>query len=246
MNNLQETLFFPFQDTQARKQFLFASLVMLVGFIIPIIPMLILTGYSAKIMRQIIEERKAPSMPDWQESDWSEMLLDGLRVYGARFVLMLPVMIVMGIAFFSMISGGIAASISISDNGQSLAPVGIPFFLAGFGIMMLFSIVSFPYSVIVSTVAPHVATTRSFAAAFQFKDWWNIFRKALGQFILAFVLTMAVSWVLMFVFQFIMMTIILICIVPFLIIPYTAYAVLLQNALYAQAYVTGLDNLKTE
>lgn len=244
MNNLQETLFFPFQDAQARKQFLFASLVMLVGFIIPIIPMLILTGYTVKIMRQIIKERKAPSMPDWQESDWSEMLVDGLKVYGAQIVLMLPVMIIMGIGFLSMISGSIAASISISDNGQSLAPVGIPFFLLGFGVLMLFSIFTLPYSVIVSTVVPHVAATGSFSSAFKFKEWWKIFRKALGQFILAYVLSMAISWVLMFVIQFAMMTIILICIVPFLIIPYTAYNVLLKNALYAQAYVTGLDDLK--
>lgn len=246
MNNLQETLFFPVQDDQARKQFLFASLVMLVGFIIPIIPMLILTGYTAKIMRQIIEERKAPTMPDWQESDWSEMLLDGLRIYGAQFVLMLPVMIMMGIGFLSMLSGSIAASVSIGDNGQSLAPVGIPFFLVGFGFLMLFSIFTLPYSVVVSTVVPHVAVTRSFATAFQLKEWWGIFRKALGQFILAFVLSMAVSWVLMFVIQFAMMTIILICIVPFLVVPYTAYNVLLKNALYAQAYATGLDNLKAE
>jgi len=207
MNNLQETLFFPFQDAQARKQFLFASLVMLVGFVIPIIPMLILTGYSVKIMRQIIDERKAPSMPDWQESDWSEMLMDGLKVYGAQFVLMLPVMIIMGIGFLSMLSGSIAASVSIADNGQSFAPVGIPFFLLGFGLLMLFSIFTLPYSVIVSTVVPHVAATRSFESAFQFKEWWKIFRKALGQFILAYILSMVISWVLMFVIQFAMMTI---------------------------------------
>ena len=246
MNNLQETLLFPFQDDDARKQFLFACLVGLVGFIIPIIPMLFLMGYSVKIMRQIIEERKSPSMPDWQTSDWSEMFMDGLRVYGAQFILMLPVILIMGFGILSMMSGSIAATVSLSDNGQSIGPLGMSAFLLGIVFIMLFSVISLPYSIIVSTVVPHVATTRSFESAFRFKEWWSIFRKGLGQFILAYVITMVVSWVLMIVMQFAMMTIILLCIVPFIMIPYTAYVTILRSVLYAQAYTIGADNLKAE
>ena len=246
MNNLQEILLFPVRDAEARKQFLFACLVALAGFIIPIVPMIFLTGYSAKIMRQIIEERKSPSMPDWQTSDWSEMFMDGLRIYGAQFVLMLPIIIIMGIGFVSMISGSIAASVSLNDNGQSFAPIGISVFMLGFLFIMLFSVLAIPYGVIVSAVVPHVATTRSFESAFHFKNWWSIFRKGLGQFLLAYVITLAISWVLMFVIQFAIITIVLLCIVPFLMIPYVAYNILLKNALFAQAYTSGLDNSKTE
>ena len=246
MNNLQEILLFPVRDAEARKQFLFACLVALAGFIIPIIPMIFLTGYSTKIMRQIIEERKSPSMPDWQTSDWSEMFMDGLRIYGAQFVLMLPIIIIMGIGFVSMISGSITASVSLSDNGQSFAPIGISVFMLGFLFIMLFSVLAIPYGVIVSAVVPHVARTRSFESAFHFKNWWSIFRKGLGQFLLAYVITLAISWVLMFVIQFAIITIVLLCIVPFLMIPYVAYNILLKNALFAQAYTSGLDNSKTE
>ena len=239
MNNLQDTLLFPIRDPEARKQFLFASLVMLVGFIIPIIPMLILTGYSAKIMRQIIEEKKDPSMPDWQNGDWSDMLLDGLRIYGAQLVYMLPVLIVMGFGILSLISGSIATSISIGDNAQSIAPIGIPLFMVGFAAVMFFSLLAIPYGVIISTVGPHVAKTRSFASAFQIQDWWGIFRKGLGQFILAYVITLAISWVLGFIIQIAFMTFVLICIVPFIMIPFSAYNLLLKSALIAQAYATG-------
>lgn len=246
MNNLQEILLFPVRDAEARKQFLFACLVALAGFIIPIIPMIFLTGYSAKIMRQIIEERKSPSMPDWQTSDWSDMFMDGLRVYGAQFVLMLPVILIMGIGVVSMMGGSIAAAVSISDNGQSLAPVGIPIFMFGMLFIMLVSVLAIPYGVIIITVVPHVATTRSFESAFHFKTWWSIFRKGLGQFILAYVITMVISWILMFIIQFAMITIVLLCIVPFLMIPYAAYNVLLRNALFAQAYTSGLDQAATK
>jgi len=246
VNNLQDTLLFPVQDAEARRQFLFACLISLAGFIVPIIPMIFLTGYSAKIMRQIIEERKSPSMPDWQNSDWSDMFMDGLRIYGAQFVLMLPVFFVMAFGFLSMLSGSIAASVSLSDNAQSFTPFGISAFLIGFAFIMLFSLLTIPYGVIVSTVVPHVAATHSFESAFRFKEWWGIFRKGLGQFILAYVITMVVSWVLMFVMQIAMMTIVLLCIVPFIMIPYAAYNILLRNALIAQAYATGIQNLKAE
>jgi len=185
-------------------------------------------------------------MPDWQSSDWSDMFMDGLRVYGAQFVLMLPLMIIMGIGFVSMISGSIAAAVSISDNGQNFAPIGIPFFMFGMLFIMLVSVLTIPYGVIISAVVPHVATTRSFESAFQFKTWWNIFRKGLGQFILAYVITMIVAWVLMFVIQFAMITIVLLCIVPFLMIPYAAYNALVRNTLFAQAYASGLDQAATE
>ena len=246
MNNLQDILLFPVRDAEARKQFLLACLITLAGFIVPLVPMFFLVGYSAKIMRQIIEERTSPSMPDWQSSDWTEMFMDGLRVYGAQFLFMLPFMLVLGISVVAMASGIIATSAPINDSGQTLLPIGLPFMFVGMGLMIIFSVLTIPYSVIVSTVGPHVAVTRSFESAFHFKTWWNIFRSAIGQFVLAYIFAMAVSWVLMIVMQFAIMTIILICVVPIIMIPYTAYIALTSNALYAQAYATGLDNLKAE
>jgi len=246
VNNLQEILLYPVRDAEARKQFLFACLVALAGFIIPFIPMIFLMGYSAKIMRQIVRDRTKPSMPDWQTSDWSEMFMEGLRLYGAQIVYMLPVIIVMGFAFVSMMGGSIATSISLNDNNQTFAPIGISVFILGMLFIILFSVLALPYAIVVSTVVPHVAVTGSFESAFRFKEWWNIFRKALGQFLLAHVITMVVSWVLMIITQFAMLTIVLLCIVPFLIVPYTAYNILLKNALIAQAYASGLEYPVTE
>jgi len=246
VNNLQDTLLFPFQDAESRKQFLFACLVALAGFIIPIIPMVILTGYSAKIMRQIIEERKKPSMPNWQESDWSDMFMDGLRIYGAQIVWMLPVLIIMGIGFFFVFGGSIGLSLSTNQDLQAIAPAGVLFMILGIAFIMLFSLLALPYAVIVSTVGPHVAATRTFESAFHFKEWWGIFRKALGQFVLAYVIAMAISWAFTFVMQFAMLTVVLICVIPFIMIPFVAYNALLRNALNAQAYAFGSDKMKTE
>ena len=245
MNNLQETLLFPVRDAEARKQFLIACLVMLAAFIIPILPTLVLLGYGTKIMRQIVDERKSPSMPSWQGSDWSEMLLDGVRLYGAQLVLMLPLLLIMGCGFIFMIGGSVGMTALADESSRSFAPIGGLFLFIGIAMMMIFSLLSLPYGVILSAVGPHVATKHSFAAGFEFKEWWPIFRKAIGQFILSYAITMVVSFIFVFVIQIAMITLILMCIVPFIMIPYSVYVMLMTNTLYAQAYLTGRDSLQS-
>ena len=74
MNNLQATLLFPVRDADARKQWLIASAVMLASFIVPILPMLVVMGYGVKIMRQVIDEGREPTMPEWQSNDLGALL----------------------------------------------------------------------------------------------------------------------------------------------------------------------------
>jgi len=246
MNNWQEILLFPVRDAEARKQFLIACLVTLAGFIIPLIPTLILMGYGVRIMRQVIVERKNPSMPEWQGSNWSDMLTDGLRVFGVQIILMLPLLLIMGCGFVFMISGSIGFAALADEGSRTFAPVGGLFFFIGIGMMILFTLLSFPYGIIITAAIPHTVASNSFAAGFNFKEWFPIFRKGLGNFILSYVFVMVISFVFMFVIQFAMITIILMCIVPFLMIPYSAYLTLVTNTIYSQAYVAGLDALQME
>jgi hypothetical protein len=246
VNNIQETLLFPVRDAEARKQFLFACLVMLAAFIIPILPTFILMGYGVKIMRQIIEERKSPSMPSWQGIDWADTFLDGVKLWGAQFVLMLPLMVLMGCGFLSFFGGTFGMSALADESTRQFAAFGMIFLFIGVAFFMLFSLLSLPYGIVLSAVAPHVAVKGSFSAAFEFKEWWAIFRKAIGQFLLAYALSFVVSFAFMIVMQIAMMTIVLMCIVPFLMIPYSAYVMLMSNTLFAQAYLAGRDALEAE
>lgn len=242
MNNMQDTFLFPFQDKESWNRFLIACAVMLAAFIIPILPVILLTGYSMKIMRQIIDERRAPSMPDWQGSDWSEMLLDGLRLYGAQMVLMLPLFLLLGVGVLFMVGGSISFAAVAEEEYRSIAAAGGILFFVGMIILLVFALLSLPYGIITAAAQAHVAAKRSFTAAFEFRQWWQIFRKALGQFMIAYLMIIVASFVLTFIVQLAMMTLVLMCIVPFIMIPYSAYIVLVTNALYAQAYTSGLED----
>ncbi|MFT3895834.1 MAG: DUF4013 domain-containing protein [Anaerolineales bacterium] len=246
MNNIQETLLFPVRDAEARKHFFVACLVMLAAFFIPILPTFILMGYGVKVMRQIIDERKDPSMPAWQGIDWAETFIDGIKLYGVQLVLMLPLMILMGCGFLSFFGGSVGISALADENTRSLASLGVIFMFIGVAFFMLFSVLSLPYGILLSALAPHVATKRTFSSGFEFKEWLPIFRKALGQFLLAYALTFVVSFAFVIVMQIAMITIVLMCIVPLIMIPYSVYSLLMMNALFAQAYLAGRDALEAE
>ncbi|MBZ5542835.1 MAG: DUF4013 domain-containing protein [Acidobacteriia bacterium] len=81
---IKAILFFPIRDSYSRKQLLIASLIMLAGTIIPLIPIFFLMGYAARIARQIVLEKKEPSMTEWD--NWSEFFVDGARIFGIQVV----------------------------------------------------------------------------------------------------------------------------------------------------------------
>jgi hypothetical protein len=244
MKNMQDTLLFPFQDKEAWSQFLIACAVVLAGFIIPILPLILLTGYTMKIMRQVIDERQAPSMPAWQGSDCSEMLLDGLRLYGAQLVLMLPLFLILGCGIAALFGGSIGFASLAEEGNQVLAPLGGLLFFVGMGSIMIFALLTIPYGIVTAAAQAHVASKRSFTAAFEFQQWWPIFRSGLGQFVIAYVAILIASFVISLVLQIAMITIVLICIVPLLMIPLSAYTMIVANTLYAQAYAAGREALQ--
>ena len=245
MNNIQDTLLFPFRDRDSWNQFLIASAIMLAAFVIPLLPAILLMGYTLRIMRQIILEKKSPSMPAWQDSDWGEMFMDGLKLYGAQFVLMLPLFLLLGCGITFIISGSIGFASLAEESTRAFAPIAGVLFSIGIGFTIVFSLLSLPYSIVTAAAHGHVAAKNSFSAAFEFKEWWQIFRAAVGPFLIAYAVMMVSSFILAMVMQIAMITIVLMCIVPFLMIPYSVYLMLVSNALYAQAYAKGQETLQT-
>lgn len=237
---LQRILLYPFRDAAARKNFLIATVLMFGNFIIPILPMLLLMGYVARIMRQIMDEKREASMPEWD--DWNSFLTDGLRMWGFRMVIMLPLLILMfggmGLYFVSIFVGVATAKSSHMSS---------PLFLAGLAIFMItmaiFMILVIPLGVISMVGSAHVVAQKSFSAGFAFKEWWQIFRKNIGTFIIYYLIAIAISFVLTFALQVLYITIIFICLLPIVFPAIMAYLILIQDALFAYAYTQGRDML---
>jgi len=237
---IQSILLYPIKDSAARKNFLIAAALMFVNFIIPILPMFLLMGYVARIMRQVIDEKREPSMPEWD--DWNTFLTDGLRIWGFRMVFVLPLLIVMsgGMTLFFLFT---IFGISSTNHSNSPSPLLFAGPLMFGGVMLVFMVLAIPLGIVSMVGSMHIIARRSFSAGFDFKEWWPIFQINLGSFIVYYLIAMAISYVLVFALQILLFTLILICLVPFIFPALIAYMLLIQDVLFAYAYAQGRDAL---
>jgi len=235
--DLNQIFTFPFKDAEARKYFLIGCAVALAGFIVPVLPYLILFGYAARIAKQIFNG-ETPRMIAWD--DWGGMLKDGARMFGVRMIYSLPIFI---IAIPLMIAGISLPIIMDNVNNANADTVIAVFSLIMFGAMCLIIPLSIPLAAIIPAAEMHAVDKNEFAAGFRFGEWWSIFRANLGGFIAAFAIYYAASMVLTIALQIIMATIILSCLLPFFVPALTMYLTLIMYATIAQAYKVGRDKL---
>jgi hypothetical protein len=92
---LSQLLTFPFKAEDANKKILIGSLLVLAGFIIPIIPFFFVFGYAAKISKRITSGDGKLTLPEW--TDWGTLFKDGARLFGIYLVYSLPAIFVFGV-----------------------------------------------------------------------------------------------------------------------------------------------------
>ena len=234
--NIEQILAFPFKETESRKNFLIGTLVYFASFIIPILPLILVMGYTARIMRQAFNGEE-PRMPAWD--DWESMLKDGVYLFGVRLVYMLPLIAVMipfilGFTFLPLWLG--------SNSGAGDESVFLLFPLMGL-FMLVFLPLSLAFSLVVPAAEAHTIAHSDFAAGFRVREWWPIFRANIGGFALAYLVSFVASFALTFIVQIAMITIVLICILPFVMPAISLYITLVMYAAFAQAYKDGRERV---
>jgi hypothetical protein len=242
--DLQELFSFPFRDPQWKNKLLVGGLMYLAGFVIPIIPWIFLSGYSVLIMRHIIQENGEPRLPEWK--DWNQIFLDGLRQSGVVFIFILPFLLLFilgyGMMFVPQVVFGVMESSSqTSSSTWALVPiVGMLISWVLFATGMLgFIVVSFFLPVSIG----HMVATDQFVSAFRIREWWPIFRANLGGFFVAYIVVLGASMVINFVVQFLYLTIIFCCLMPFAMSGIMIYLTTVWSTLMAQTYRTGVNKL---
>jgi hypothetical protein len=234
--NLEQLLTFPFKETEARKNFLIGTLVYFASFIIPILPLIFVMGYIARIMRQIFNGEE-PHMPAWD--DWESMFKDGVYLFGVRIIYMLPIFALMLPFFFGFIF--LIASLE-SNNNASGQIAALIFPLMGI-FMLAFIPISLALSLLVPAAEAHTIAHSDFAACFHIREWWAIFRANWGSFVIAYLISMVASFVLTFIVQIAIATLILICVLPFVMPAISMYITTVMYAAFAQAYKDGKDRI---
>lgn len=236
--DLNLLLSFPVRESEDRKAFLIGALIILASFIIPIIPILLVTGYVMRIMRQVLAG-ESPRMVAWD--DWEKMLVDGTRLFGARLVYMLPVLLVFLVALGILL---IAPLLLEGGEERVVQVIFLMTMLPSF-MMVLLMPVMLVLSVFLPAAELHLVARNEFAAAFRVREWWAIFRANWGGFLLALAITYAISILTSMLLQIAMITMVLICALPVLLPAMSMYLMLVSEVAFAQAYKEGTLRLES-
>ena len=235
--DLGQLFLFPVKDNEARRNFIITSLVYLASFIIPILPLIAIMGYTARIMRQVVNGEE-PHMTVWD--DWESILKDGLYLFGVRMIYMLPVFVIViplsfGMSFLPLWMD--------SNQGSAEQFIGLNLLLFAVVMLLIFPI-SLALGIIVPAAETHTIVNNDFAAGFRVREWWVIFRANWSGFLLAYIISLVASMVLSSIVGIAMITIVLICLLPFIMPAITAYLTLVMYAAFAHAYKEGKAKLQ--
>jgi hypothetical protein len=233
---------FPFRDPKWQEKLLIGSALMFGGFIIPILPWLVVLGYMARLMRAGERNSDPSVLPEW--TDWGDLFMDGLRQFGVSFLIGLPVAAVIlvgqGIYLVTLMGttnrGGFSGG---AANGMALLVAMLVFFVS-IGLGTVLGIGSW---LLMPPAMAHVAVRREFSAFFRVGEWWRILRANLGGFLATLFFIAGMYVVMMFGFQILYMTIILCLAIPLLIAPVSFFVMVVYARLTGQAYGAGQRKL---
>lgn len=235
--NLSEIFMFPIKDAEARKYLFIGALVVLAGSIIPVLPLLVLMGYSVIIARQVLRG-ESPRMVAWE--DWGDMLKNGAKLFGVRIIYSIPILLITIPLIFISVGLPIVAT-TLDSREAELFFVAFPLLIMG--MMCILVPISLPLAILIPAAEIHSIEKDDFSAAFQFKEWWQILRANLSGFIAAFAIYYVVSMALAIIMQLLIATVILSCLLIVFMPAMTAYLSMIMYVMTAIAYREGKAKL---
>lgn len=230
---------FPFQDERWVGKFAVAAVLVFVGFI-PFIPHIMLAGYVALLMIDVVEEDKL-ALPSWD--DLGQIFTHGIRLFGVGFVYWLPAILLFVIGYFSMLLPVITMESELVPHGPGLVSL-IGGYILGFGMMGVGGVLSFAMAIFLPAAGVHTVVEREFKAGFRFKEWWAIFRANWDGFLLSTLLVFGGGMLAYYASQILVLTVILCCLYPLVLGALGAYLMLVGGALFAHAYREGREELE--
>lgn len=237
-DHLKGVFSFPFKDERWVEKLLILIGLILFGFLL--LPYFFVSGYFYEIMRRIIVDREAPSLPEWD--DWGSYFTNGLKLFAMSLIYSMPAIVLMIVSQVIFVFW-----VGLVDSGAAeefwLPLVGMPIFYIVMGVGMILGFVSMLAMV---AAMGHLVAKDEFGAAFRLREIWSIFRKNFAGYLISFVVLMGLYWVVMMISQVLMFTVVLCCLYPVAMVLSQVYVGVVGSALFAEAYVEGADKVEAD
>jgi hypothetical protein len=223
---------FPFKDERWANKFLVGGLLSLCGFLIPLtfIP---LSGYMVRTMRRTQSEGVL-SLPDWD--DWGDLIVSGLKAWLVMAAYSIPLWVFMFCGYGAMMAGGIIAPFGASEESAPAVVGGVALALMGLAAFGVGMILAFPVQFVSPIALVRMVADDSLNSAFQFGEVWRELKTGFKEYILAFLVYLALSMGASLVATLLFYTVCLTCLAPFALAVAVVYAMVMQGTLYGLAY----------
>ncbi len=234
MASLREVFTFPFRGPDWKQPFIIGSVLLIVSFFIPILPLIFVCGYVLVVMRQAIRGNEL-TLPRWD--DWGKLAGDGLRAMLVGFIYLLPGLLVASGGFALYLATTFAMPFAIEAGDETLWPL---LFFGSFAIMFLSMFLGTLLTLLGAIPLPiataHFIDEDDLSAAFRFRQWWRLLRaNPMGVFI-AWVMVAGLMAIVYLVVLLAYYTLVLCCAVPFLASPIGFYVLLVSAAIFGRTY----------
>jgi hypothetical protein len=237
--DISQTLQYPFKDVDWLKKMVIASLLIFLSFI-PVFPAVLLLGYLGEIIRRITVDKNAPSLPDWD--DFSGYFSSGFRLFGVMAVYLIPSTLLIVIGYICIIIPALLTDTGTFAGGDFFG-LFIAGYLVGSGLMGIGILLSMATGIITPIAFTHVIVKGDFSAAFKFKEIWDIFKANWGGFFVSFLILFGGSMILYYGSYFLVITVVLCCLYPFVLCAVFAYLGFVGAALFGEAYRSAVVSL---
>lgn len=228
---------FPFDDPNWRSKALIGGLLALVAIFVPvpfIFLMLPLSGYGIRAMRRTISG-EPPSLPEWD--NWGELFADGLKVWVVGFIYELPLIILMCCAFSAQFATIPLLALVEDERFVGLAVLGglagYTIFFVALGLMMM---VALPLGFLAEVAITRMVATGSLNSAFELGAVWRLARQGFKNYIVAYLIYLAIMMAIGMIASVATYTIILCCLYPLIMAFAAFYGQAFRGALFGMAY----------
>jgi hypothetical protein len=244
---LKNIFVYPFKSPGAAGKLLIGTLLILANFIIPIIPGLFVSGYAAKIARQVLNSDGELTLPDW--TDWGSLFKDGLRITVVGAIYCLPGALVLtvgfGLYFVSLFGLILQSSGGYEPGGYAV------FYFVCISILMIALVVGMLFLFLAAVFSPaaimHTIQKETISAGFKITEWWSILKKNLIGFLIAFIFVFGLAQIIFYAAYFLYWTMVACLILPLLYCFCSMYLSTVCMPLFAEAYKEGRPlNQQTE
>lgn len=162
--------------------------ILLMPFLIGLIPLFMLMGYTIDVLRNVMHGDERP-LPEWQ--DWGGFLSRGFKVVAATFIWALPAVLLM----IPLVIGSL-----LMDQSQGAEAIGLTIVCCA---SCLFLIWVLFVTLITPAIYIRIAETDEFTSAFNFGQMWQFTRDNLGNVIVALLLVYVVAGLIAAVLGFV-------------------------------------------